>query len=359
MRYLKKLWSNKMMRLMLIIVSALLLLILIVSISFSGNSKNVTEDSIVSAAKSYLSNNTNLLPQTNYSSRTVSLSTLIANGYIDSDANGASCSSYVTVVKYGENYFYTPYIKCNNSNDSTILSTKILSSVTESGDGLYYYNNAYIYRGENPNNYILLNGVLWRILGLDESNNIKLIISVVNSEFSEWDDRYNSNIDKNNGINDYSLSRIKEYLDSFLDDFTNSDNESIPDAIKAKLTTFTQCIDKVDIDSTNNSKCSSVLENQITGTVTVYDYINSSLDGSCSLNTSINCQNYNFLNKTMWTATAYNGEDTSKTYYINKYYGIKLGDAYVRKAVYPTIMLRSDVIYSSGSGTKSDPYIIK
>ncbi|HOO67949.1 MAG TPA: hypothetical protein PLC53_01110 [Bacilli bacterium] len=359
MNIIKKLWKNKLTRIYTIAAGAIIFLILIVVvISLSTRSTTVNESTLTRAAKKYLEANEKLLPQNDYDSRTISLATLVASDYIDSETDGANCSSYVTVIKLDDNYYYTPYIKCNDDDDTTLLADILLDNVVEDGDGLYNYNNSYIFRGENPNNFVELNNSLWRIIGLDESNNIKLIYYDDYIEYECWDDRYNSEFDEQYGINDYSLSRMKDYLDSYLETLENNDDLVFIDDIKIRLAKFEQCTGKIDLEDGNTNTCSSTIDDQLVGLITAVDYVNASLDSSCTITNTINCQNYNFLNNSGWTISAYESR-SSYVYYIDKNYGLKTSNAYISRAIYPTIALRSDVIYESGIGTESDPYIIK
>lgn len=359
MEILKKLWENKMTRMFLITVVGLILLIIIIAVvSLNSGGSGVTEKKLISATKKYLTDNISLAPKNDYDSRTVTLSTLVANGYISSSSEGASCASYVSVVKLDSKYYYTPYIKCSNSNDSSLLKTKLVSNVVESGQGLYNYNGSYIFRGENPNNYVTLNDRKWRIIGLDANSNIKIIYSDLGGEYKAWDDRYNSTLDRQSGINDYSLSRVKEYLDSYLDTMFDKKTEMFPNEVKVRLAKFSQCVGKIDIENNITDGCKDVIEDQLVGIITANDYVDASLDTSCTISNVKNCQNYNFLNNNSWTASAYNGNNVS-IYYIDKNNGLKLSEAYIARAVYPVITLKSDVIYVSGTGTETNPYELK
>lgn len=351
---LQKLWQNKMMRIFIISIVGIIILIIILSLAFSNTSSSVTTDTaLINAAKRYMENDKNKLPTNDYDMRTVSLVSLVSAGYIKSD-DSSSCSSYVTVVKMGNDYIYTPYIKCNKNNDSVLLSNKLLSNIVDTGAGLYKYNDKYIYRGEIPNNYVLLGGVKWRIVGLDSMNNIKLIFDDIVLDYESWDDRYNNEVDTQDGINDYNLSRIKDYLDSYFDKY----GEIFTNNVKARLTKYSVCTGKVDLASSLYDSCSTTLDNQLASVITVNDYMNASLDTLCSKDNVKNCQNYNYLNKNSWTITAYKN-DTVKVYYVDQDEGIKLASAYIAKGIRPVIALRNDIIYVSGTGTEVDPYIIK
>lgn len=361
METVKKLWNNKMMRTFILAIIGIILLIIIVVIFIGKGSKDITESNLINAAKRYASNTKNVLPTSEYDSRIITLASLVANGYLDGDSEGASCSSYVVVVKVKNNYEYTPHIKCNNESDSKLLTNKILSSMTPSGAGLYKFNDNYIYRGDNPNNYVLLGNKKWRIIGFDNLNNIRIIYGDTAPDYQEWDDRYNIDVDKDNGINEYNLSRVKDYLDNYINtyDETNENDEVIfTSLVKSKLAKSTICVGKVNLDNNNTDSCSLKLDNVLTSMVTVNDYMNASLDPLCSATNTKNCQNYNFLNKSGWTISAYS-EDTYKVYYIDESNGLKLANSYIRKAVRPVITLRSDTIYVSGTGSENDPYKVK
>lgn len=358
MNMLKKLMENKMFKIFTFAIIGIILLIIIISIVSSGGSSSVSEKTLTSAATKYIRDNSSVAPQNNYGTTTVTLSTLISNGYISSNASGASCSSYVTVSRYNDEFFYTPHIKCNNDGDSILLKDKLLKTLVTTGSGLYFENGEYQYKGENPNNYLTVNGVKWRILGIDENNNIKLIYNDYNYEYVVWDDRYNSDTDEQSGINDYSLSRLKEYLDKYLNTMLDKENEMFPSTVKVRLATFTQCISKINLENQSIDACNETLDNQLVGMITAEDYISTSLDESCGLDNLKNCQNYNFLNKSSWTISGYS-EDSVNVYYIDKYNGLRLGETYISRGVYPVIALKNDIIYVSGTGTENDPYTVK
>ena len=79
-------------------------------------------------------------------------------------------------------------------------SEMLKKDITTNGDGLYkdiYSNKRYVYRGENPNNYIKFNDELWRIIAIEDDNTLKLIknddIVIMHDDGSESNNRYNEN----------------------------------------------------------------------------------------------------------------------------------------------------------------------
>lgn len=353
-----KLLENKMFKICIGAIILIILIIIIAMIFVGGKANTITDATLSNAAKAYYEKNPGLYPRENYDSVNVSLATLIAAGYISSDAEGASCPSYVTVTNINNSYSYTPFIMCNTSTaPTTSLVGKITSSLVTTGSGLYNDNGKYIFKGENPNNYVQFGESKWRIIGLDENNNIKMIYSDLYVQYQAWDDRYNKDVSKQNGINDYvsnEKSRIKEYLDGF---FSNENNiEKFTGARIARTTKHTVCVGKVDLENGILDPCTETLTERIS-TITVNDYINASLDESCDISNTINCQNYNFLNMPGWTITA-DSKDSYSVYYIDKDEGIQVAPAYIGKAIRPVITLKNDVKYMSGTGTQLDPYMI-
>ena len=68
------------------------------------------------------------------------------------------------------------YNEFKGGNSQT--TEQIKENVVTSGDGLYkdeYEDGKYIYKGGNPNNYIIFNNELWRILSIEKDNTIKII----------------------------------------------------------------------------------------------------------------------------------------------------------------------------------------
>lgn len=354
---MKDLLENKMFKVFAGVILLVIVIIVVAVIFASGKNKTLTTSELQAAAQSYYQKNPAQLPKENYDSVTIQLHTLVMNGYISSNKT-TSCPSYVVVTNMNGTYSYTPFIKCtdDSTNNSTTLMSKLTASMTTSGSGLYNLDGKFIFRGENPNNYVKFADSLWRVIGLDEFNNIKIIYSDIYVNYNEWDDRYNKDVDRDKGINNFlgnEKSRIKEFLDSY---FALENNiEKFTAERIARTTKFNTCIDKIDLES-NTITCTETHNSRIS-TLTVSDYINASLDDSCSMSNSINCRNYNYLNLDGWAINAYNG-NSYQAYYIDKDEGIYARDAYIRGAIRPVLALRNDVIYISGSGTQLDPYII-
>lgn len=64
--------------------------------------------------------------------------------------------------------------------EQTITIEQLKENIVTSGDGLYkdtLEENRYVYKGENPNNYLSFNNELWRIMAIENDATIKIMRS--------------------------------------------------------------------------------------------------------------------------------------------------------------------------------------
>ena len=100
-------------------------------------------------------------------------------------------STYITrFIKY--------YNDENKPTNEIVLVNDLKNNIVTSGDGLYYQNREYIFKGYPNNNYLEYSGILFRIVKINEDNSIKLI-----TENAITNLKYNGN---------YNTSDIKTYL---------------------------------------------------------------------------------------------------------------------------------------------------
>ena len=271
-----------------------------------------------------------------------------------------SCEGEVTVTNINGNYRYTSILDCGeNSYQTKKLLDYINDYVTPvtSGNGLYELNNELVYRGDDVDNYIKLGDITYRIVKYTDG---KPVIIYTGKEYSSvWDDRYNIEREDTSGINDYKVSRIKEYLNNLYDGSTFLSKEN-----KLLVTQHDLAIGKrsnADNDKTGSLEKSEIIEGEYVGLLPLNDYLNASLDANCTQTDSRSCFNYNYLSKykyNWWTMTA-NSKSTYKTYRINGSGSANAtmtnGNGYVR----PVLYLASDTIYVLGNGSKNNPFIVR
>ena len=205
------------------VMGGIILLIVIIFIIMSVSNKTVSYENIEKRLKtatvSYLNANESLLPKEESGSITIDADTLESEKYIKPISKmvkeGVSCSAKVIVTKNGDNYLYSPILNCGEIYKTEKFATRLLSdNVTkESGDGLYAEGENYRFKGEYVDNYVSLDGKLWRIIDIDKDGYARIIyVDKESEETYIWDDRYNIDVDNYYGINNYPVSRIKETL---------------------------------------------------------------------------------------------------------------------------------------------------
>lgn len=347
---------------------AFVMLLIIVTIAIvmkivgSKISYETLEKRLETATVSYLKDNSNLMPSTINPTVVIDANTLVENKYIKNIqklVKDNSCTANVIVDYVKENdYNYQAYVTCNKFKTEKFTDTvKNNNKISQVGEGLYEMNNELVFRGQNPNNYVSFAKRLWRIVKINKEGNVQMI--VVNSKTdlsSDWDDRYNTEKGSQKGINNFLLSRIfgdvKDYYNVNLKEF-----ESL-------LAPFDLCVGKRHEDSVDkggNLECNEKIEKQNIGLLPIYDYMNASLDALCQTTVSKECQNYNYLadNKYKWWTMTADMATTYDVFYIPVSGQVVSIGANTRAEARYVVALSSDVLYKSGSGTQTDPFVIR
>ena len=347
------------------------LLVLIILISFIVSTLSPSyvsyvkfEERLANAAKSYYKANPSSLPTTD-GETIVYYSTLEEGGYIKPITelleNGANCTAEVIVNKYGVNYNYVPYLVCPGDYESKELYKAILedNKIVTEGKGLYRGNDSYYFRGEEINNYVMIDDILWRIVKINNDNSITIIQTKPLDDYYEWDNRYNPEEDDKTGINDFEVSRLKIKLQELAGGV-----EVLSDTTKARLTARNLCVGKRELEETDSSgsiECSTMSEDTyLLGLITASEYMAASLDENCIKTLSKSCINYNFLAtyySSSWSLTAM--ADNTKGAFRYSRNGILKSDASVSSSLNLTAFISKRAFYKSGTGTLTDPYIMK
>ena len=294
-------------------------------------------------------------------------------------SNSASCSISFT----------------SDPNTHTKLNTKIIGlSGTTQGDGQVVNEKGYRYEGKNPNNYVLFNGELWRIIGVFDSNthgktgqNLTKIIRDESIGSYAWN--------KSN-TNNWTDSSLKTILNDYYYNYNAS--TGVDECYFYSTTVSGNCdFTKIGLNETSRGMIENVTwhlggysTNSATATTfytaergtTVYgsnsttttgyiglmypsDYGYSVLASSCARTTNLSSynrsscggQSWLLKNGYEWTMTHYS---SSSLYVFRVSYGASLssGNANYGNAVRPTAYLKSNVYVISGTGSITDPYVI-
>lgn len=366
--------NKKMIIMMASVLGVIIVLIIILMLFAGGGSKKLSyselEEKIVSAGQDYFAANPDKLPKSGTDE--VDVSTLVSAGYMNELSKytdkGVSCSGKLYVTKTPDDYSYHAKVDCGTNYSTSFMADKIKENIVTSGNGLYESeqvdpNNSeqtikvYTFKGDNVNNYIKVGDYLWQVVKIFEDGRMQVLGSTELAR-STWDDRYNVETDHYYGINDYKVSRVKEFI---LSDVVNNKESFLK--IKSLITTHTACVANRSLDDTSrdgSTECTEVLEEQYFSLLPVYDFMNASLDSNCKKALDDSCFNYNYLaydySVDWWTSTGVLG-DSEQVYYVHD--KLDSGYAYSNKALRLLAYMDSKVSYVSGTGSEIDPYIVK
>ena len=361
-----------------IVVFIIILIVVIVIFVFafggkklmSGNSYSNMEKNMVSAAEKYVNRNKNLLPKDEEVTK-VNLDTLETAGFISKysavEDSSVVCSGYVEITASGDNYAYVPYLKCGKFYETKTIASYIKDNepVVTVGDGLYKIGDTYVYRGENPNNYLKIGDRLYRIIEIKD-NELRLVSEEKLDVDFKWDDRYNIDKKENTGINDFSKSRLKETFDHIIKYNTEDDESEIKifsDLEMEKMIAHDVCIGKRPFelgDISTTLECQQIEPNMKLSFVYVGDYARASIDPNCKTIFDPSCNNYNYLytvSSVFRTITA-TSDNTYQIIYL--YDGIaELSYASNSFNTNIVIYLGASSLYYSGDGSHKNPYTIR
>ncbi|MBQ3306780.1 MAG: hypothetical protein IJG68_01145 [Bacilli bacterium] len=366
--------KRKLIRLAGLLIGFILFLFLILWLaSIFGGKKAYTYEDVESIMKDasvrYFASHPEYLPKTENEIVELNVINLVNEGYmkdLSEYIKTDTCSGTIQVEKFGNDYLHTPYLNCGDSYTSVELYHKVVEDnpITTGGDGLYSFDNNYVFRGENVNNYVQLDNSLWRIVKINNDGNIVLISENGTIYSKPWDDRFNEEKNYEAGVNNYSVSRIKDYLQQVYTGNVEFDDEKIlSDKDRSKIVSHDVCVGKrtVDGSSKNNAEeCKQKVQGQKLGLLTLSDYLSASLDPNCKSASTKSCTNYNYLvtGTEWWLATA-NIANDSEVFKVDQWGIVTVDNAATYATVRPVIYLNTNTRFKEGKGTKTEPYTVR
>lgn len=353
----------------------------------------------------------------------ITLEELANNKYIDSDITNPKTNEKMTgcvIVSKDNGYNTFKYIdesSCEKLLPGYGKGTKYIKELykneTERAkNGLKKDNTSDAnirYEGSNPNNYVKFNDELWRIIGVF-GDNIKLIRNEALGDLS-WDSS-ESSINRGLGVNEWSRSDLKEYLNTMyyggsavtcyneannttttcpaaslnepaktmIDDHTwntgaieyatRKDTIAFYNAERGSLT-GKKCTDGVGCNDTVTRTTSWTGYVALPYT-TDWAYASSKVECQTNLQTASDdsssyfkyiCTQSNWMwhsdHLFMWmlSPAVRSSEALTVWYACNNGFVNDMG-AYSAYSVFPTIYLKSDIKIVGGTGIKADPYIL-
>lgn len=272
---------------------------------------------------------------------------------------------FATLAVNSGNTSETPIIPPDEPDEPTsttacLIGDKQIETVSE-GDGLYIDNlGVCFYKGTHPNNYIMFNNELWRIISFKPNDPIK----IVRNDFignMYWD--YESNFSVSN---DWAKpSSLNTYLNGIY-------YKSLSSKAQSQIVSHNWGIGSVAFRNNNLTKQISA-ENSRNwrgkiGLIAASDYIRANSNQKCSTFQSHNdnnsvCKGTNWLfttSKMMWWTISPFATKSDSVILINNQGS--MGEVHVTLAdgagVRPTVYLNSNIRITGGNGTSSDPYIL-
>ena len=326
-----------------------------------------TINNIIATAKDYYSKNS--IFEDDYVVFTIKDGKIIEDGlnYYGQLPNSGSIlinsSGDIQIIANDENWCATKRYTDNSlnieeysNNCGVIKSTKLGNinvALSNTEDGLYQEGQTFYYRGSNPNNFIELNGILFRILSIDENKNLKLISNdiLVNRAWNLKSITNNSY----NILDEDNIAYYINYLDSSNESFNKlrQNNDVLEYSWTYLQFDYTHDMKYNDLNNEKNKK--NIMA--VVGLISVPEYIRASLNAECTINSLRNekCGTSNFLSKgekffTMSTSndSVWAVSNDGKVYETSL--NISLG-------IRPVIVL-SGTIQLKGKGTLDNPYII-
>ncbi len=349
----------------------IVLIIILIACSSGGGTGKVAsyskmEDNFKTAATRYLKSHAELLPTEEGRVEQVQMDTIYNKKQMEKmtaiDDESTKCDGYVNVsYRLNESdekvYRVVPYIKCADKYETEDLYIHILKNenIVNELDGLYKIGNEYVFRGENPNNYLQIGEHLYRIMSIDENGYIKIITDKKPYVNTVWDDRYNVDTKKEDGVNDYYVSRMREALKSYY-----LDVDSYSSLEKDLFIKHSVCIGKRSLTNreiNRDEECANKLDEDYLSLPLLYDYFIASVDKNCKTIDNESCKNYNYLSKLTVMPTLTGVKENSSLVFEISDVAIEGKASRNRKAA--VVSYVSNVLYTSGKGTLESPYMIK
>ncbi len=249
----------------------------------------------------------------------------------------------ILFIIYGYRFIHYYRLEHKNTDNNTQISEPIsiynhlLTYLTSEEDKLSgitsplvknELTNEYYFKGQVTNNYIHYSGRLWRIVKIDENNNITLITEEIQTLLPYGEEANYKTSYINNYLNDIDTYSI----------FYNTLNN------KEVLKNTIYCEDK--IEEIDNITCNTKNSEYKLTLLSLNDYLNSGAN-----------EGYLNINEYFWLMDF---DNTNKLYYVFDKGGINKTEKYNTNhyGIRPVITIDGELLLTSGDGTIENPYLI-
>ena len=303
---------------------------------------------------------------------------------------------FVTLMTIGYAAFNTNitlHVKGNIKTPPVDMAGVDVTPVTE-GDGLYedeYEEGRYVYKGTDPDNYIMFNNELWRIISKEADGTYKILRNEVLPEKMAFDSlgaRTTGYCSQGNapfaGCNAWSStanmvgspseftngtftgtvdadSEMLTYLNGeYLDSITVNKDKIVNHSFSIGSVTWSNNDLQGQVESENSYKWNGNI-----GLISVSDYLRANSDmetcGTHSTNNSASttCRhtNWMYISGTVWWTLSPGTDYASNEFRVDPEGTLFEYSACISSGVRPAVFLTSNLSLS-GSGTESNPFII-
>ena len=315
---------------------------------------------------------------------------IIGKGKFDELAviNGTRISAEVIQLELPEYGEAKTFIE-NIYNDEVLRIANDLRKDNTEDENIRYY-------GSNPKNYVKFNNELWRIIGVF-GNNVKLVRKDRLGKLS-WDSS-ESSVNGGWGVNEWSQSALKNYLNTMYYGGTsvtcyNGQNKKevtcpankLDNTSKSLIDNYTwntgaiewgKASDTLAFYKDERGNLTGLINNDTVERTTTWpgyiglpyatDWAYASGNDICEVNMhskdSSNkyiCLNDNWMSKgeEYWTLSP-RASNVNGIWMVSNFVSVWANSASSPYALHPSIYLKNNVQIISGTGTSSDPYILK
>lgn len=216
-------------------------------------------------------------------------------------------------------YFY------QDSKKTEKVESNTLAQIIIKNNELKNINNYYYFQEDTTTNYIKYSNLLWRIIKINNNNEIYLITDNVITHLADSTENYiakwlNSSEELNTGILQKNLNDPSKYL-----------------------TNYNVCNDTV--DNITEITCNNESNTQLIGLLSIIDYINTGGEKS-------------FINNGQYTYLQ-NKNTNNNLWFINDKGKLGTNDSSEIYGIKPVIKLTANLDLVNGTGTIDDPYTIE
>lgn len=237
-----------------------------------------------------------------------------------------------------------------------IAKENILSNEQESGLFEDVTNHKYVYRGENPNNFLKINNDLWRIVSIDKDTYAMKVAKTTHGTTTVWNDSTTNNMNfSNTNLN------IHEYLNST---FYATLKDNFKELIVENSTWYTGEVSGVEPMlavsdmKTKEEKTSTINAN--VGLLSMSDIAEATYNLSCRKDyTQATCMttNYLVLNKPYYLINTIKGKTDI---WAMSEEGLTSAAVSSNITVIPVLYIKGNAeIELNGTGASDNPYILK